>query len=920
MKIVYFRLKGYIKVLNGMGLDEIAIDFSQFRNRIVLIQGENGCSKSTIIGAMTPEVDSNDSYRTDVFIDENGNRQIIEYPAEKEIHYVSTNPNGTQDYYKILILSTVDGGKTHRLNKAYISKNGEELNPNGNISSFKEIRDAMLNIDPIYLDLSSISSENRGIVDMNPSDRRRYMAMYIGSLDTYNNIFKTISKKANSLKSYMNTLNTKLSEFGNENELRMKLSQLESQKKSYNERRDELIKQLAEAETTVRIIDPDNHMQDLYTSISDRLGSIVSELKQIDTSLMQEYTKLKISPENQTIESITSLGNDLDNRIAFYTKSIEDNKSSISVLMALNEAASNTIDHDRNTMEALKANLIQDNLAESIKQIQSQVDSYSGYITNDDVAILDKVSVEDLTELKQGLDLLVSNIKVAEDIGSDDTFISSIEFYSKFNNRSVATLQSRIQQTQTSINNRTITIGRLTDKVTVMKSDLEEVNQMIKNRPTDCTIDTCPYIAKYVAEKDTVTQEKIDDIVGQILVLKSENASDESDNHTFNQMLQIIQLIDEAMTQIKSKKSTINKIPSIKEIFTTNMIYDMIINHNRFEEFSIVSDLIEKANIYIILKGLLNQLKSMEADYKVYKNNKDMIDRLQRSINKCEKENKEREDKLKDLNTKVTFFASLLEEFKNNRMVVDSVLDLMKRKSEMLDSKDSLKQEFDSVKDKIKLVKEKVDSLNAIKNDISLIEENLNPINESINKINFCLASIIDYQAEYADASSKFEKISFIRNACNPGNGYGIQSEYIKRYMNEIIIDCNKMLGYMFNGTIRLEVPVINEKQFSIPFIGPNGIIVPDIAAGSTAQKCMIGLVFSCVAMMKSSTTYNIPRFDEIDGGLDQQNRIMFINVLNTILDFMGSEQCIICSHNMEFDTQSTTRIICSHTGIRIEQ
>ena len=97
-------------------------------------------------------------------------------------------------------------------------------------------------------------------------------------------------------------------------------------------------------------------------------------------------------------------------------------------------------------------------------------------------------------------------------------------------------------------------------------------------------------------------------------------------------------------------------------------------------------------------------------------------------------------------------------------------------------------------------------------------------------------------------------------------------------------------------------------------------LLVPDISNGSTAQKCMIGLVFSCVAMMKSSTTYNIPRFDEIDGGLDQQNRVMFINVLNSILNFMGSEQCIICSHNMEFDTQSTTRIICSHTGIKIEQ
>ena len=54
MKITYFRLKGYIKVLNGMGLEEIAIPFSEFKNRIVLVQGENGCAKSTIIAALSP--------------------------------------------------------------------------------------------------------------------------------------------------------------------------------------------------------------------------------------------------------------------------------------------------------------------------------------------------------------------------------------------------------------------------------------------------------------------------------------------------------------------------------------------------------------------------------------------------------------------------------------------------------------------------------------------------------------------------------------------------------------------------------------------------------------------------------------------------------------------------------------------------
>ena len=52
MRITYFRLKGYIKVLNGMGLNEIVIPFHEFKNRIVLIQGENGCAKSTIISAL----------------------------------------------------------------------------------------------------------------------------------------------------------------------------------------------------------------------------------------------------------------------------------------------------------------------------------------------------------------------------------------------------------------------------------------------------------------------------------------------------------------------------------------------------------------------------------------------------------------------------------------------------------------------------------------------------------------------------------------------------------------------------------------------------------------------------------------------------------------------------------------------------
>ena len=144
-----------------MGLDELIIPFLDFKNRIVLVSGENGTGKSTIIKALTPNPDSSDSFRTDVFIDQNGNRQIIEYPGEKEIHYLDYDENGNSIIYKILIQSLVDESRTRRTTKAFISKNDEEMNPNGNVSSFKDIRDDLLGIDPVYLDLSFVSSEQK---------------------------------------------------------------------------------------------------------------------------------------------------------------------------------------------------------------------------------------------------------------------------------------------------------------------------------------------------------------------------------------------------------------------------------------------------------------------------------------------------------------------------------------------------------------------------------------------------------------------------------------------------------------------------------------------------------------------------------------------------------------------------------------
>ena len=917
MKITYFRLKGYIKVLNGMGLEEIIIPFSEFKNRIVLVQGENGCAKSTIIAALTPTPDSSDSFRTDVFIDASGNRQIIEYPAEKEIHYTSIDEFGNQNYIKILILSIVDESRTRRTTKAYISKNGEELNPNGNVSSFKEIRDSVLGIDPIYLDLSSISAENRGIVDMIPSERRKYMASYVGSLDTYNNIFKVISKKVTTLKSYMNTINAKLYELGDEAELRLKLSQLNTSLAEYNKTRDELLKRLADAEATVRIVDPENKMQDLYASISERLGTINSEIKQNQAKQVKVYSQLALEPQNCDIRAMIEEG---EKSLKSYENTLTDLKARIRTLMSLNEATLESLEHDRTILSGLSSNMIQDNTLEAVEKLRANVAEYEQYITPEDAETLGSISLDELTDLREAFLTFTSEIMSAEDLYGWTEFAEAVRI-----------AMSPIKQTENSEaitkNNSIITDSNL--EIATLKMDIESAHRNLEElrgfqntRPSECKIDTCPYITRFLSLGSVESVEKsIEEKEEQLHSLERAIEASKTEYEFRVRVDEVVRRIDMAISMLYSK-SAIKKVPLVSRVLDIENLKDQLLRTHRHDknEGVVIESLIEKASVYADLKKAREQLKELESELKAFDSNRSLVENLESSILNNEKLYDQRAGEIQEITNDVTFTTNIITN-------LSSKLEKMKSAKEYSDiiealeaEKGKLREEFEAVKDKIKLVKEKMDSVNTIKSDIHRVETAITPLADTIAQISYDLTSMIQYQNEYKESSSKYDKMVFIRNACSPGNGLGIQSEYIKRYMNDIIIDCNTMLGYMFGGAIRLDVPVINEKQFSIPFLGPNGIVVPDISMGSTAQKCMIGLVFSCVAMMKSSLKYNIPRFDEIDGGLDQQNRITFINVLNQILDFMGSEQCVICSHNMEFDTQSTTRLLCSHTGIRIEQ
>ena len=77
--------------------------------------------------------------------------------------------------YKMIFVHPVKSDGTRDTTKAYLYKTcfGEthNLNPNGNVSSYKDILYDELGLDPNFVALSQLSTEDKGIASKKPAER-----------------------------------------------------------------------------------------------------------------------------------------------------------------------------------------------------------------------------------------------------------------------------------------------------------------------------------------------------------------------------------------------------------------------------------------------------------------------------------------------------------------------------------------------------------------------------------------------------------------------------------------------------------------------------------------------------------------------------------------------------------------------------
>ena len=73
-------------------------------------------------------------------------------------------------------------------------------------------------------------------------------------------------------------------------------------------------------------------------------------------------------------------------------------------------------------------------------------------------------------------------------------------------------------------------------------------------------------------------------------------------------------------------------------------------------------------------------------------------------------------------------------------------------------------------------------------------------------------------------------------------------------------------------------------------------------------------MIISFALLHNVSKKFNIINLDEIDGGLDNINRLSFIHVLRKLMGLLNYSQCVMISHNAELGIYDADLIILKNS------
>ena len=860
MRYLYARFEGYIGFYTGLGLTKLEIDFTKCKHNIVLISGMNGCGKSTLMNALSVFPDDSSSF--------------VEFLDGKKILRLTTG----EDIYDINITSLSDGKGGRKGTKAFIQKNGVELNENGNVTSYKDIIFSEFELDSNYISLSRLSSIDRGLGDKKPAERKKFASSIIDNMEVYNNMYKTLNKKSLVLKSTINNLHTKIQNIGSKENLELTLGKMKEQ-------HDRLQSEITKINNEIISIQAKNSIDENEAKEIETISNQFNEENKAVESILSNIEvfihKTKIKIDN--IEIRYNKDKELYN---FYNSKVESISTNWRTGNERLESLSRNIlelDATISNYESQGKNLIKSQYTESNKKINDMKKELKALGVEADINLIEPI--KSLLSFYQSF--ITKLDRFYDGLNTDD-----VNIILKWNNN----IEKAKEELSHMINQLEIT----REKISNLSSDIKIIS-VLDDRPKNCKIDSCPFISSAIELKKQYKNIKLDNQLSSLL----ETEMDFSNGITKqNEYIDHLNLLNSKRMILDDIRDLILENKHLEPIFKDNIFYDFDKQLSNISQFNNQRD----PRKYIDALGILQMYslevqsnKELEIKYEAYRDQVQIMNNNKSLLNNMKSERETLLSEIQDYKRDIDKYSSLRETINSNLGIESEYYNEYLRYKDKKESIDKLSIKMEEFSKKSSKAIESVEVISKFTEKMNDIRSEDNPLIDSISRLEGQLILLNSYYEEYNKYIDEFNMIETIKKYCSPTGG-GIQTIFIQLYMRKTLEISNQILAMLFNGQYQLIDFVINEKEFKIPFVGPSGLPADDISSGSMSQIEMMGMVINLALLYQASTKFNIAYLDEIGSGLDNHNQGEFIKVIYYISKYLNMEQVFMICHSLAVD------------------
>lgn len=879
MKLLSIRLENYIGIYNGRGDNILEVDLSQSTSNIVIIRGSNGSGKSTLLKALSPLQDDNTAI-------------IPGLEGKKTLRYLYNN-----EVYEILYVHPVknDGSRGQVKMQVYKGMNRVELNPTWNVTSGKDIIFDLFNLDANFLTLSQLSSEDRGLADKKPAERKKFVNSIINGIEVYNNMYKVITKKYSTFKNLISTISSKINQIGNIEELNSRYNNITRQVEDVSRERDRAVIEASKIDAEIGILTRDNNLEEFYKineEIRENLDYIRASKSQV----------INLSKGELSSEDLNELKDIIDRSLRTFDKDISKWKSEEAVANAKIE---NISKEKEDTFKSLQT------------KITKRGTLLDGGFSDSDLSLYKdtKAKIAELENDINGLNSSIKNLSEAEALVNAMEMIVPV-LDSLYNGLDATTKKEKYDFVKTTLDNdgkyvdQTIELTRTYNEVSRTVTELEseilayeilfDKAKSLALRPKDCKIDDCSFVKEAIEASSKHPEKRINDINKEIDESNKLLKSLEKDIESYKELYDFNKRFTNLHGMVLSFRKLLEKSPVDYIIDPYQLLASLDHMENLMIDFNQIRGIFNIITTKSNYEEIIESLKEPAAKYEA---NKALIDELDSDIASLK-------DKLSTISLQLTTEKESIDETINNISITEFKIEVYTRCKSLVDEcigleerNNELQSQINSLSDIAFKVKDLETRMDEAKSRADRLNNDLNAILSERDKIASNKTLLEDYIRDLDLYNKNFSILETIRYYLSPTTG--IQTVFMRTYMGNIILKANELLSLIFNGQFIIQPFVINEAEFRIPCLG-NGLVNDDISSMSTSQICMISMILSFAILSNSSTDYNILKLDEIDGGLDTENRIQFIGLLKQLITMVGCEQCFLISHNMEYDADTT--------------